>query len=301
MNGRALAMALFGLWMSGSAEAANPSGMIVYQTDFGLRDSAVAEMKGVAKIVDRKLELFDNTHEIPAFDIWTGAFHLSHVVPYWPKGTVFVSVVDPGVGTERGAVVAELKSGHFYVGPDNGSLTLVAEQIGIQALRSIDTKKNRLPGSEHSHTFHGRDIFSYVAARLASGQVAFEDLGPAIEGDVVRIPYQHAEVKDGAALGIIPMLDVNYGNVWTNIGRGVFDKLGIAKNDAVRVQILEGDRKVHDSVMPYVDTFGDVREGDPLLYVNSVDEMALAINYGNFAEANKVGTGPTWKIILSRP
>ncbi|HEX2525271.1 MAG TPA: S-adenosyl-l-methionine hydroxide adenosyltransferase family protein [Geminicoccus sp.] len=290
------------LWLSlASAQAADPSGMIVYQTDFGLRDSAVAEMKGVAKQVDRKLELFDNTHEIPPFDIWTAAFHLAHLVPYWPQGTVFVSVVDPGVGTERGAVVAKLKSGHFYVGPDNGSLTLVAEQIGIEAVHAIDYKKHRLPGSENSHTFHGRDIFSYVAARLASGQVPAEGFGPVLEGDVVRIPYQHAEIKDGTALGVIPILDINYGNVWTNIGRTTFEKLGIAKKEPVRVQIFDGETKVHDSVMPYVDTFGDVPEGDPLVYVNSVDEMALAINYGNFAESHKVSSGPTWRVILSRP
>jgi S-adenosylmethionine hydrolase len=301
MKALIVAIALLGLWATGAARAAAPSGMIVYQTDFGLRDSAVAEMKGVAKTVDRKLELFDNTHEIPAFDIWTAAFHLAHLVPYWPEGTVFVSVVDPGVGTERGAVVARLKSGHYYVGPDNGSLTLVAEEVGIEAMRSIDATKHRLPGSENSHTFHGRDIFSYTAARLASGQLAFEDFGPAIEGDAVRIPYQHAEVRDGAALGVIPMLDVNYGNVWTNIDRITFERLGLGKKELVHVQIFNGGDKVHDSVMPYVDTFGDVPKGQPLLYLNSVDDMALAINYGSFAETHRIGSGPAWKIVLSRP
>jgi S-adenosylmethionine hydrolase len=299
MKARILAVAL--LCLSGMAQAAEPSGMIVYQTDFGLRDSAVAEMKGVAKQVDRKLELFDNTHEIPAFDVWTASLHLAHLIPYWPAGTVFVSVVDPGVGTQRGAVVAKLKSGHFYVGPDNGSLTMAAEQIGIEAVRSIDSAKNRLPGSEHSHTFHGRDIFSYNAARLASGQVAFEDFGPALEGDVVKIPYQHAELVDDTVRGIVPMLDENYGNVWTNIGRVLFEKLGIAKKEQVRVQIFDKDSLVHDGVMPYVDTFGDVPEGQPLLYLNSVDEMALAINYGSFAEAYGIGAGPDWTIVLSRP
>jgi S-adenosylmethionine hydrolase len=300
MIARLVVAALCWWWVAG-AQAAEPAGMIVYQTDFGLRDSAVAEMKGVAKQVDRQLDLFDNTHEIPPFDIWTAAFHLAHLVPYWPQGTVFVSVVDPGVGTERGAVVAQLRSGHFYVGPDNGSLTLVAEQIGVLAVRSIDYRKHRLPGSENSHTFHGRDIFSFVAARLASRQVPFEAFGPELKGDVVRIPYQHAEIRGGTALGVIPMLDINYGNVWTNIGRTMFEKLGIAKKEQVRVQVFDGESKVHDSVMPYVDTFGDVPEGQPLLYVNSVDEMAFAINYGNFAEANGVGSGPAWKVVLSRP
>ena len=301
MKARLLALALFGLWSCGIAQAAEPAGMIVYQTDFGLRDSAVAEMKGVAKQVDRELELFDNTHEIPPFDIWAAAFHLAHLVPYWPEGTVFVSVVDPGVGTERGAVVAKLKSGHYYVGPDNGSLTLVAEQIGVEAMRSIDSEKNRLPGSEHSHTFHGRDIFSYNAARLAAGQATFESFGPALEGDVVRISYQHAEVVDGTARGVIPMLDVNYGNVWSNIDRATFEKLGIAKKEPVRVRIFRKGDQVLDMVMPYVDTFGDVPEGQPLLYLNSVDEMALAINYGSFAEAHGIGSGPDWTISLSRP
>ncbi|WP_027133874.1 SAM hydrolase/SAM-dependent halogenase family protein [Geminicoccus roseus] len=307
MNGRILGIVLLAAVLAafrgpaGPAQAAEPAGMIVYQTDFGTADSAVAEMKGVAKQVDRDLELFDNTHEIPAFDIWTAAFHLAHLVPYWPPGTVFVSVVDPGVGTERGVVAAELASGHFYVGPDNGTLTLVAEQIGVAALRSIDAATNRLPGSERSNTFHGRDIFSYNAARLASGQVAFADLGPLLEGGVVEIPYQHAELAGDELRGIIPMLDVNYGNVWTNIGSALFDRLGVAKGDNVRVRISKDGTPVHDGVVPFVDTFGDVPKGQPLLYLNSVDEMALAINYGSFAETHGIGSGPDWTITLSRP
>ena len=282
-------------------QAALAHGMIVYQTDFGLRDSAVAEMKGVAKQVDPTLELYDNTHEIPPFDIWAGAVHLAHVIPYWPKDTVFVSVVDPGVGTQRGAVVARLKSGHLYVGPDNGTLTLAAEQIGIAEVRRIDEAKNRLAGSEQSHTFHGRDIFSYTAARLASGQIRFEEVGPILAGDVVTIPYQHAAVDKATVLGTIPILDVNFGNVWTNISRTVFESLGIAKGEPVHVRIQNADLTVFDGVMPFVDTFGDVPEGQPLVYVNSVDEMAIAINYGDFAAVHKVDSGPNWKVMLSKP
>src|SRR5512134_951479 len=129
---------------------------IVFQTDFGLKDGAVAEMKGVALSVESSLQLFDITHEIPTYNIWEAAYRLNQAAPYWPKGTVFVSVIDPGVGTERKSVVLKTKSGHYFVSPDNGTLTLVAKNLGIDEVREIDENINRRKGSENSATFHGR-------------------------------------------------------------------------------------------------------------------------------------------------
>src|SRR6516165_11511647 len=100
--------------------------MLVFQSDFGLKDGAVAAMKGVAMGVSAELKLYDLTHEIPAYNIWEAAYRLEQTVSFWPGGTVFVSVVDPGVGTSRKSVVMKTKSGHFIVTPDNGTLTLVA-------------------------------------------------------------------------------------------------------------------------------------------------------------------------------
>src|SRR5690349_18725586 len=147
---------------------------LVFQTDFGLKDGAVSAMKGVAYGVSPEIDMFDLTHEIPAYNIWEAAYRLHQTASYWPKGTVFVSVVDPGVGSDRKSVVLKTLSGHFFVSPDNGTLTLVAEYLGISELRQIDEKTNRLKNSDSSYTFHGRDVYAYTGARLASGMISFE-------------------------------------------------------------------------------------------------------------------------------
>src|SRR4029078_6078487 len=139
--------------------------IVVFQTDYGLKDGAVSAMKGVAMDVSPDLKLFDLTHEIPAFNIWEAAYRLEQTVAHWPAGTVFVSVVDPGVGTTRKSVVLKTNSGHYIVTPDNGTLTLVAQSLGIAELREIDEKINRRKGSEKSYTFHGRDVYAYTAGK----------------------------------------------------------------------------------------------------------------------------------------
>ena len=283
------------------AAARDTNGMIVIGTDFGTKDGAVSAMKGVALGVDPKLVIHDLTQEIPPFDIWYGAYQLAITVPYWPKGTVMVVVVDPGVGTERGAVVAKTRDGHFFVGPDNGLLTLLARSPGIEAVRRIDETTNRLPGSEKSFTFHGRDIFAYTAARLAAGAIGFEEVGPILPGEVVRLPYVEAAFADGVASGMIPALDVNFGNVWTNIDRATFERLGIAPGEKVVVKLLQKGDTVYEEEVPFVDTFGDVPEGDPLAYFNSEDKIALAINYGSFAEDYGIEAGPDWRVELRKP
>src|SRR6201996_9613789 len=170
--------------------------MVVYQSDFGLKDGAVSEMKGVAMGVSPDLKLFDLTHEIPAYDIWAAAYRLQQTVPYWPAGTVFVSVVDPGVGTDRKSVVLKTKTGQYIVTPDNGTLTLIAESLGISEIREINEALNRRQDSKKSYTFHGRDVYSYTAARLAAGVISFEQVGPLLaRQEVVSIPYQKAELK----------------------------------------------------------------------------------------------------------
>jgi len=124
------------------AQFAGADAPLVLQSDFGNKDVAVASMKGVAVGVSRDLDIYDLTHEIPAFNIWEASLRLAEVADYWPPGTVFVSVVDPGVGTERKSVVLKTKQGHYYVTPDNGSLTAVAEKYGIAAVREIDEAVN---------------------------------------------------------------------------------------------------------------------------------------------------------------
>src|SRR5471032_1377020 len=205
--------------MLSAAQAASP---LVLMTDFGTADGAVSAMHGVAYGVDPNLNVSDLTHQIPDYDIWLGAYRLYQTANYWPQGTVFVSVIDPGVGTSRKSVVLKTKGGRYFVGPDNGLFTLIAERDGVAELREIDEKVNRRAGSGESYTFHGRDVYAYVGARLASGTISYEQVGPSLPVEsVIKIPYQKAALSDGKLRGIIPVLDIKYGNVWRSEERRV--------------------------------------------------------------------------------
>lgn len=292
MMKRRLAIAMIlGVFLC-SGQPAWSQNALVYMTDFGLEEPAVASMKGVAYGVSPELRMFDITHEIPAFNIWEAAYRLNQTARYWPAGTVFVSVVDPGVGTERRSVVLKTNSGHYFVSPDNGSLTLVAENLGIDAVRRIDETRNRLEGSERSHTFHGRDVYSYTGARLAAGVISFEQVGPAESQSVVTIDYKKPALVDGKIEGNIPILDTHYGNVWTNIDVDLFDQLGADVGDSVWVRISDGGKTLYEGRVRFVSSFGGVKLGEPALYVNDILNIGLAINQGNFAEQYGIEAGP---------
>lgn len=296
---RSLKNALFAvILLAGFAHAKSP---LVLMTDFGLKDGAVSAMRGVAYGVDPTLTVSDLTHEIPEYDIWVGAYRLYQTANYWPRGTVFVSVVDPGVGTERKSVVLKTKDGRFFVNPNNGLLTLIAERDGVAEVREIDEKVNRMKGSGESYTFHGRDVYAYTGARLASGKITFAQVGPKASADsIVRIPYQKAEKAGGVIKGMIPVLDVQYGNVWTNIPKGLFDQLGIGIGGKVRVKAFFEGKLVDETVAPYHNTFGDVPEGQPLVYMNSLMNVSVAINMDSFAAKHKVESGPSWSVEVSK-
>lgn len=227
---------LFLLTCLGSSSAYADNALIL-QTDFSLKDGAVSAMKGVAFGVDHNLKIFDLTHEIPPYNIWEGAYRLYQTASYWPQGSVFVSVVDPGVGTDRKSVVLKTKNGQYFVSPDNGTLTLVAQTLGIDSVREIDEKANRLKGSEKSYTFHGRDVYAYTGARLASGAITFEQVGPELPAKVVELSYQKAKATKGEVKGNIPILDIQYGNVWSNISDELLNQAGIKLNDTLCVTI----------------------------------------------------------------
>lgn len=272
---------------------------LVYLTDFGVKDGAVSSMKGVAFGVDPEIKIYDLTHEIPNFNIWEGAYRLMQTAPYWPGKTVFVCVVDPEVGTERKSIVLKTKTDHYFVSPDNGLLTLVAEQMGIEEVREIDESVNRLPGSEESYTFHGRDVYSYTGARLASGKISFEEVGPALTQKIVMIDYQRPEIRGDVVLGGIPILDIQYGNVWTNIDKETFERLGVKIGDELMVEIFENDKLVYENKIPYVNTFGDVEKGKPLVYLNELLNVSFALNWDNFSETYNVYSGPEWSVRIS--
>lgn len=273
---------------------------IVFQSDFGLKDGAVSAMKGVAIGVSPDLKLFDLTHEIPAYNIWEAAYRLEQTVSYWPAGTVFVSVVDPGVGTERKSVVLKTKSGHFIVTPDNGTLTLVVASLGIEAIREIDEAVNRRKGSEKSYTFHGRDVYAFTAAKLSAGAISFEQVGAELPKEVVKIPFQKAISENKKLKGTIAILDVQYGNIWTNIPADLFNQLQMKAGDKMHVTIYQNKNKRYEGDMPYCETFGAVAKGKPLAYLNSLLQLSFALNMGNFSAVYKVYSGNDWKVEISK-
>src|SRR5471030_2386515 len=285
-------------FMLSAAQAASP---LVLMTDFGTADGAVSAMHGVAYGVDPNLNVSDLTHQIPDYDIWLGAYRLYQTANYWPQGTVFVSVIDPGVGTSRKSVVLKTKGGRYFVGPDNGLFTLIAERDGVAELREIDEKVNRLAGSGESYTFHGRDVYAYVGARLASGAISFEQVGPMLpSASVVKIPYQKAMRQGKVVRGIIPVLDIKYGNVWTNIPKALFDELNIGVHDRVQVRILHKGKQVDQVVAPFEHTFGGVAQGKPLVYLNSLLDVAVAVSQGNYARQHHIDSGVDWEVEISK-
>lgn len=283
-----------------STPLAGQSNLLVFQSDFGLKDGAVSAMKGVAMGVSAKLKIYDVTHDITAFDISEASYRLHQVAQYWPKGTVFVSIVDPGVGSERKSIVLQTKSGHFFVSPDNGTLTLVAEHLGIQAIREIDETKNRLKGSQASYTFHGRDVYAYTGARLAAGAITFEGVGPTLQSPMVKLAIIQPSTDGKIITGGIPVLDVQYGNVWTNIEASMLNAVGIKIGDRVAVKIYKHDKLQFEGTIPYVNTFADVSEGQSMAYLNSLMNFSLGINMGNFASTHDVASGEGWKIVVGK-
>ena len=236
------------------------------------------------------------THEISPQNIWEGAYRLVQTARYWPAGTVFVIVVDPGVGTERKSIVAKTKTGQYFVTPDNGTLTFIAETAGIDTVRMINEKVNRLPGSERSYTFHGRDVYAYTGARLASGKIKFAGVGPLMKDDIVKLPHEAAKEKGNEITGSIPVLDIRYGNVWTNIPASLLDAHHVTLGKKYRVKIYHHNKLIYDNVLPYLSTFGGVRVGGELLYLNSLENLSLAINQGNFANRYHIVPDEYWRI-----
>ncbi|AKG05444.1 MULTISPECIES: SAM hydrolase/SAM-dependent halogenase family protein [Salimicrobium] len=274
---------------------------LVFQSDFGISDGAVSAMYGVAHSVDEQLQLFTLTHEIPAFHIWEASYRLWQTAGYWKKGTVFVSVVDPGVGSKRKSVVAKTADGHYIVTPDNGTLTHIHEAETIVELREIDEQTNRLPNSGESYTFHGRDIYAYTGARLSSGTITYEDVGPLLPADsFISLPLHYPEADGEKIEGTVDILDIQFGNLWTNVPREAFHQLGITHGDSVEVTIEHGRRQHFHQLMTFGHSFADTHKGEPLVYINSLDRLAVAINQGSFAKAYDVGTGPDWHILFRK-
>ncbi|WP_303978909.1 S-adenosyl-l-methionine hydroxide adenosyltransferase family protein [Streptococcus danieliae] len=273
--------------------------LLVLQSDFGLVDGAVSAMIGVALEEARDLNIHHLTHDITPYHIEEASYRLFQTIDYWPEGTTFVSVVDPGVGSKRKSVVALTKRNQYIVTPDNGTLSYIKDQV--MAVREISEVSNRRANTEHSYTFHGRDVYAYTGAKLASGHISFEEVGPELSVErIVEIPVVETTQGPDWVQGVVDILDVRFGSLWTSIKREDFQKLDPEFGDRFEVTIYNNDMLVYQNQVVYGKSFADVRIGQPVLYVNSVYRLGLAINQGSFSKAYNVGVGPQWSIQLKK-
>ncbi len=265
--------------------------LIVFMTDFGVLDDAVAICKGVMKTIAPEAEIIDLTHQVTPYSIADGARLLVRTSQYYPAGTVFVTVIDPGVGTSRKSIVLKTRKGQYFVLPDNGLVSLVAERDGVAGIREIRNPSWLLSGSSSS-TFHGRDVYSPVGAHLARGE-AWTKVGPALD-TYTRLEVPQA-ISDATGIkGLVVALDGPFGNLVTNIGQQAFQRLGFSVGDTVHVSV--GGQELS---LPFGRTFGDVAPGAALLYIDSRNLVSLAINQGNFAQKYRIEP-PASLVILSK-
>lgn len=249
---------------------------IVFMTDFGTANDAVAICKAVIAGIAPDARVADITHQVTPFQIEEASRFLYGVTPYYPSGTIFLVVVDPGVGTSRKAVIVKTKKGQFFVLPDNGLVSAVVDRDGLAGAREI-TNQNWMIQAAVSSTFHGRDVFSPAAAHLAEGwdyTIAGQEVT-----QLVRLTPITASVDEKGATGEIIGLDDPYGSLITDITREDFARLGYALDDKVTLQINK-----KPVTLPYVQTFMNVPVGESLLYIDSRGRVAVAVNQGSYSK-----------------
>jgi S-adenosylmethionine hydrolase len=263
-----------------STPAASRRPILVFMTDFGTANDAVAICHAVMVGIAPDVRIMDITHQVTPFSIEEGARTLEGVTPYYPAGTVFVGVIDPGVGTSRKAVVVKTKKGQYFVVPDNGLVTPIVERDGLDSAREI-TNGNWMIGQAISSTFHGRDIFSPVGAHLAEGW-DYSMVGPPVD-QLVRLTLKVSKMTDKGIEGDIVALDDPFGSLITNIMKEDFEKLGYNLGEKMTVELNK-----KPFTLPYQKTFMTVPVGDPLLFIDSRSRVSLAINQGNFSNVHKI-------------
>ena len=275
-----------------SESAAKYPPTIVFMTDFGVVDDAVAICRGVMYSIMPEVRVVDLTHQVTPFSIQDGARFLYGATPYFPAGTVFVVVVDPTVGSTRKAIVARSKRGQYFVLPDNGLLTLVEQRDGIEAVREI-TNPEWMIGSKLSSTFHGRDIFSPVGAHMARGD-DWTNVGPemAVKG-LVRLELKAAKLDERGLNATVIATDGPFGNLVTNVDADDFLKPGYQRGQEVPVTVDGREMK-----MKFVKTFSDVPLDQPLLYIDSRGHLGLAVNQNSFAAT--YGIKPPAEVFIPR-
>ena len=285
-----IGVALTGCARPAQEEAKRSAPTIVFMTDFGTANDAVAICKAVIVEIAPDARIMDITHQVTPFSIDEGARFLAGVTPYYPSGTIFLVVVDPTVGTSRKAVIVKTKKGQYFVLPDNGLMTPVIDRDGFDGAHEI-TNPSWMIGDKVSSTFHGRDIFSPAAAHLADGE-DWTTAGPAVP-ELVRLAPQVATLDEKGISGTVIALDDPFGSLITDIQGDDFKKLGYSLNDKVTLKI---DKKQY--TFPYEKTFAMVAVGQPLVYIDSRGRVGIAVNQGDFSK--KFGVTPPVPVFIPR-
>jgi hypothetical protein len=264
------------------AQTEPPPRVIAFMTDFDVKDDAIGICKAVIFGIAPHARIIDITHQVTPFDIAEAGRFLAGSAPYFPHDAVFVAVIDPTVGSTRKAIIAKSKVGQYFVLPDNGLITQLADRDGLVGAREI-TNPAWMIGAKLSSTFHGRDIFSPAGAHLARGD-DWADAGPALDlAKLVRLKNATATADANGLHGQVIGTDGPFGNLVLNVPADTFAKLGYSVGDRVPVTIA-GEAYT----LPFVKTFSDVPVGDGLLYIDSRGRLSVGIDQGNFAKVHHV-------------
>ncbi|MCS7365944.1 MAG: S-adenosyl-l-methionine hydroxide adenosyltransferase family protein [archaeon GB-1867-035] len=254
--------------------------IITLLTDFGEKDPYVAAMKGVILTIAPHVKIIDITHNITKFNIREGAFILASIIKYFPRNTIHVGVVDPGVGSLRKPIIAVTKRS-ILIGPDNGLLMLAAEREGL--LKVLEIRRHKFLLEEVSYTFHGRDIFAPVAAYIANG-VKPEEIGEEVE-EYVKLPFPKPRILKKKIIGEIIHID-DFGNIITNISIKELQKKSISIGSEITVEIHGEKEKLN-----LKDSYSKVEVEQTLAIIDSFNLLEIAVNQGNAARKYNVKVG----------
>lgn len=283
---------------------------IVLLSDYGTGSSAPLILKGSLLTLHPSLRIFDFIHNIPKISLWKGGHLLYEASLSWPKDTIFIvsgfqNSNDHKIDPSEAFIALKTKTGHYFLSPNNGLLTLVVDHFEIEEIRSIalnalDPKiLNSLSQTNTETNFSELDIFAISGAYLASKQLNFSDLGPLLpDENLVRIHFTKATVKNNLIRGTINAIDPAHGNLYTNIPYKLFKKFTPQPGQNFSVEIHSREKLVFQGIIPFYRSFTDVPKGEPLLYINNLFNVSLALSYKNFAQQHGISSGGDWKIFI---
>lgn len=259
---------------------------IVLMPDFGTSDGCVSELYGVIDSVNPALKVHDLSHHIPPFAVRTAAYRLFQVFSYWAPGTVFVCAIDPDVGTDQHAILAQSNTGHYFVAPNNGVLTFIDAFYGLSKVIGLDKEKALHPLAK-SHTSYGRDVYAYVAAQWASGVIDSDHMGVPYEHALFRLPLIGPKDDVNGVMGAIEIED-SYGNAWTNIDVDCLNRNSVTEGKKYQVHISDDNGTLFHQDVFFGRTYACVEKNEPVLYINSMHCLAIGIHQGNFYKKHQL-------------